>query len=90
MRYALPFDVLVQPVQGAGQTAAELGQQRELSIAEKSRPGRSLLQRFFWSQCPQSDSCQPVVTTFLTNEQIARSGADSHGGPGHIEGRSFV
>jgi hypothetical protein len=56
----------IQHRQGASQTAAELGQRRDLSIAEKLTAGRSLLQQCWRSQCPQSDTCHPVVTAFLT------------------------
>jgi hypothetical protein len=49
---------------GASQTAAEMGQGRELSIAGKLRPARSPFQWCCRNRCPQSDTCHPVVKAF--------------------------
>src|SRR5258708_25274811 len=58
----MPLGDLVEHMQGTSQTAAELGQRWELSIAKKLRPARSLLQQCCRNQCPQADTCHPVVT----------------------------
>jgi hypothetical protein len=60
----MPNGVLHWHMQGVRQTVFDLRQWAELSTVEKPRLERSQFQQCSRNQCPQSDTCHPVVTAF--------------------------